>query len=174
MKIILVDDDPLGMDGFVLECSGIANLEIVAKFTSPFEALAYAQNHLVDFALLDIDMPGMDGFALYDKLKEIRSEMPVVFVTAYSRYAVEAIRKKADYIVFKPYDKQEVEDVLARAQLLQRRLCTSIFCRTFGRFDLFVNGKAVIFQSAKAKELLALCVYRQGAPVTVAEIIDKL
>ena len=174
MKTILVDDDPLGMEGFCIECASLTDLEVVGKFTSSLDALAYAQKNPVDFALLDIDMPGMNGFALYDALKAIREDMLLVFVTAHSRYAVEAIRKKADYVVFKPYQRQEVEDVLQRIRLLQKRQQKQIFCRCFGRFDLVVNGNSVIFTSSKAKELLALCVYRQGAPVAASEIIDKL
>ena len=174
MKTILVDDDPLGMQGFAIECGGLAEIELVGSFTSPFAALAYAQSNAVEFALLDIDMPGMDGLALYDALKKIRPDILIVFVTAHARYAVEAMRRKADYIVFKPYDKEDIEDILSRVRLLQRRQQKEIFCRTFGRFCLFVRDEPVVFKSAKAKELLALCVYRQGAPVAAAEIIDKL
>jgi len=46
--------------------------------------------------------------------------------------------------------------------------------RTFGRFDVFLDGKLVNFTSAKAKELLALCVDRNGGDVTMEEAIDKL
>ncbi len=174
MKTILVDDDPIGMEGFEIECESLPDVEIVGKFTSPIAALEFAKNNPVDFALLDIDMPEMNGFELYDRLKEIRGDIIVIFVTAHSGYAIEAIRKKADYIVFKPYDKEEIEDVIKRIRLLKARLKRRVECHTFGRFNVFIDGEPVIFKSAKAREILALCVYRRGAPVSAEEIIDKL
>lgn len=174
MKTILVDDDPIGMEGFEIECGALPDVEIVGKFTSPRLALEYAEKNEVEFALLDIDMPEMNGFELYDKLKEIRGDIIIVFVTAHSGYAAEAIRKKADYIVFKPYDKGEIEDVISRIRLLKGRLKKRVYCRTFGRFDVFIDGNPAVFKSTKAKEIFALCVYRRGASVSAEEIIDKL
>ncbi|MEG1062031.1 MAG: response regulator, partial [Oscillospiraceae bacterium] len=69
MKTILVDDDIIGMKGFEIECGNMPDIQLVGKFTSSLDALKYAQNHIVEFALLDIDMPEMNGFELYDKLK---------------------------------------------------------------------------------------------------------
>lgn len=174
MKTILVDDDPIGLLGFELECKDTPGIELVGKFTSPLKALDFARSHEIEFALLDIDMPEMNGFELYDRLKELRSDMVIVFVTAHSGCAVEAMRKKADYVVFKPYDRAEIEEVLVRAELLKKRQKQRVYCRCFGRFGVQIDGKPVVFKSAKAKEILALCVYRQGAPVSAEEVIDKL
>ena len=46
--------------------------------------------------------------------------------------------------------------------------------RTFGKFDVFVDGLPVRFKDAKAKELLAICVDRKGELVGTEEVIDKL
>ena len=120
MKTILVDDDPSGLVGFEIECGSSPEMELVGKFTSPIAAMEFASHHDVDLALLDIDMPEMDGLTLFDRLKAIRPDMIIVFVTAHAGYAAQVIRKKADYVVFKPYDKEEIEDVVRRAKLLQR------------------------------------------------------
>lgn len=174
MKTILVDDSLIELKGFEIECGTMPGIEIVGRFTSPIEALEYAKNNEIDFALLDIKMQGMDGFELFDKLKEIRKDMIIVFVTAQQSAAVHAIKKKIDYIIFKPYDKEDVENVLTRVKLLSGRLQNKIYCNTFGKFDVFCDGKPIRFKSAKAKELFALCVYRRGALVSAEEIIDKL
>jgi hypothetical protein len=58
---------------------------------------------------------------------------------------------KADYYVFKPYTKEDVEDVLVRARLLSKRLEKPVFIRTFGNFEVFVDEKPVYFKSAKRK-----------------------
>ncbi|MEG1016247.1 MAG: response regulator [Oscillospiraceae bacterium] len=174
MKTIIVDDDILGMRGFEIECGTMPDIQLVGKFTLPSDALEYARRNTVEFALLDIDLPEMNGFELCDELRKLYAEIIIVFVTAHSDYAVQAIRKKADYIVFKPYGKEEIENILSLAFMLKGRLKKRLYCRTFGRFDIFIDGNPVAFKSAKAKEILALCVFRQGAPVSIEEIIDKL
>ncbi|MEF9921985.1 MAG: response regulator [Anaerovoracaceae bacterium] len=174
MKTILVDDNIIELQGFEIECANVPDIQIVGKFTSALGALEYAKYNTVDFAVLDIEMPDMNGLELFDKLREIRSNMLVIFVTSHTSAAVEAIRKKIDYIVFKPYDKKDIEDVLSRAKLMKRRLKNRVYCHTFGEFDVFIDDVPIMFKSAKAKEIFAFCVYRKGAPVSAEEIIDKL
>lgn len=174
MKIILVDDMLLDLQLFELKSAGIPDFEIVGKFTDPMEAIAYAQSHVVDFALLDIDMPGMNGIELAQRLRQLRNDIIIVFATAHSKFAVEALKMKADYIIFKPFDQEDITDVIERAKLLQQRQKKRIYFHTFGPFDMLVDGQPVRFQSAKAKELMALCVYRNGLPVSIHELVEYL
>ncbi|MEE1086415.1 MAG: response regulator [Schaedlerella sp.] len=174
MKTILVDDMMLDLQLFELKCADMPEFEIVGKFTNPIEAINYAENHEVDFAVLDIELPGMNGIELAQKLRQIRSDIVIVFATAYIDYAVDAIRMKADYIIFKPFEREDIEDVLERAKLLRQRQKKKVYFQTFGMFDMRVNGKPVYFRSSKAKELLALCVYRNGQPVTNYEMVEIL
>ncbi|MEG1175900.1 MAG: response regulator [Ruthenibacterium sp.] len=174
LHTILVDDDPIEMKALSLQCAALPEVKVTGMFVSPFEALKYAQGSPVEFALLNIDMPEMNGFALCDKLREIRPDLLTVLMTAQPQSAAAAIRKRVDGILLKPYHKAELEHVLARVNLLRTRLRKRVYCHTFGRFDLFIDGQPVVFKSAKAKEILALCIYRQGAPVSIEEIVDKL
>ena len=174
MKTILVDDEILSMAQFELECEGMPQFEIVGKFDRPTEALEYAKNNPVDFALLDVEMPEMTGLELGAKLREMRPDIIIVYVSAYSQYYLDALKQKADYYVLKPYSKEDVEDVLKRAKLLSLRQEKRIFIRTFGSFDVFIDGHPVFFTSAKAKELLALLVDRKGGTVTTEEAFATL
>ena len=167
MKTILVDDMLLDLQLFELKCADMPDFEIVGKFTDPNAAIEYAAGHVVDFALLDIDMPGMDGIHLAQALRRLRSDIIIVFATAHPKFAVEALKMKADYIIFKPFDREDIADVMERAKLLRRRQC-------FGAFDMLVDGEPVHFRSGKAKELMALCVYRDGRPVSIHEIVENL
>lgn len=162
MKTILVDDMLLDLQLFELKCADMPDFEIVGKFTDPNAAIEYAAGHVVDFALLDIDMPGMDGIHLAQALRRLRSDIIIVFATAHPKFAVEALKMKADYIIFKPFDREDIADVMERAKLLRRRQCKRIHFHTFGAFDMLVDGEPVHFRSGKAKELMALCVYRDG------------
>lgn len=172
MKTILVDDMLLDLQLFELKCADMPDFEIVGKFTDPNAAIEYAAGHVVDFALLDIDMPGMDGIHLAQALRRLRSDIIIVFATAHPKFAVEALKMKADYIIFKPFDREDIADVMERAKLLRRRQCKRIHFHTFGAFDMLVDGEPVHFRSGKAKELMALCVYRDGRPVSIHEIVE--
>ena len=174
MKTILVDDMLLDMQLFELKCKDVPDFEIVGKFTDPMEAIRYAQEHVVDFALLDIDMPGMNGMELARQLRLLRSDVIIVFVTAHPKFAVDALKMKADYIVFKPFDRDDIIDVMERAKLFRQRQKKRFYFHTFGLFDMLIDGKPVKFRSGKAKELMALCVWRNGRPVSIYEMVECL
>lgn len=174
MKTILVDDEILAMEQFELECEEISEIEVVGKFNSAQDALTYAEKNRVDFALLDIAMPKMNGLELAQKLKELYPKMVLVFVTAYSEFYLDALKLKADFYLLKPYNFEDVADVLERAQLLVRRQKKRIKIRTFGRFDVFVDEVLITFPNPKAKELLAICVDNQGGNVPMEMAIDRL
>lgn len=174
MKTILVDDMLLDMQLFELKCKDVADFEIVGKFTDPVEAIAFAKENIVDFAMLDIDMPGMNGMELAKQLRSLRSDIIIVFATAHPKFAVDALKMKADYIIFKPFDRDDILDVMERAKLFRQRQKKRFYFHTFGMFDMFVDGKPVRFRSGKAKELMALCVYRNGQSVSIYEMVECL
>ena len=174
MKTILVDDMILDLQLFELKCADMADFEIVGKFTDPLTAIEFAQDHVVDFAVLDIDMPGMSGMELARRLREIRSDIIIVFATAHPKFAVDALKMKADYVVFKPFDREDIMDVLERAKLFRQRQKKRYRFHTFGLFDMEVDGAPIRFRSGKAKELMALCVYFNGRPVSIHEMVAKL
>jgi two-component SAPR family response regulator len=174
MKTILVDDMILDMRLFELKCADMPDFEIVAKFTDSCEALEYAKHNVVEFALLDIDMPGMNGMELAANIRTLWPSVVIVFVTAHPRYAVDALRMKADYVVFKPFDRDDISDVLERAKLLQIRQEKRVHFHTFGYFEMLVENRPIHFHSAKAKELMALCVYYEGRCVSIYDIIEHL
>ena len=64
IKTILVDDELWAMDKFEIEAAAIPDIEIVGKFDRSDEALRFAEKNRVDFALLDVEMPGMNGLEL--------------------------------------------------------------------------------------------------------------
>lgn len=174
MKTILVDDMLLDLQLFELKCADMPDFEIVGKFTDPNAAIEYAAGHVVDFALLDIDMPGMDGIHLAQALRRLRSDIIIVFATAHPKFAVEALKMKADYIIFKPFDREDIADVMERAKLLRRRQCKRIHFHTFGAFDMLVDGEPVHFRSGQGQGADGLVRVSGRRPVSIHEIVENL
>lgn len=175
MKTIIVDDEIWAVEQLEASFKNKNGIELVGSFRDPLEAMRYAESNCVDFALLDVKMNGMDGIELGRRLRQLYPKVIIVYVSSYPEYFSEAYRDvRADYYILKPYREEDVEDVLNRVYLLSKRQKKRVQIRTFGRFDLFIDGKPVHFSNAKAKELLAICVDRNGGKVQMEEAIDKL
>lgn len=174
LKTILVDDDPRAIACMGFDLSEVQGIEVVGSFTGAYEALEYAGKNPVELALLDIQMPQMNGLELSRRLREKNPSMCVIFLTEHEQFAMEAIRNKAAAYVLKPYMLEDFLYAVETAQLVAKRPEKKIFARTFGNFDLFIDGKAMLFKSAKAKELLAFLVDRQGGTVYTGQIIAHL
>lgn len=174
MKTILVDDEIWAMEQFSIECQNNPTFEVVGKFCFPTDALEYAKDNRVDFALLDFEMPEMNGIELGKELKKLYPEIIIIYVTAYEEVTVDALKMKADFVVLKPYGLNDVMDALKRAKLLYVGQKKRVFIRTFGKFDVFVDGVTVAFSSKKAKELLALLVDKKGGALNTEEAYSVL
>jgi len=175
MKTIIVDDEVWSIEQLSGQLNHEKDIEVAGCFTNPVAALNFAAENKVDFALLDVRMPGMDGLQLGCRLREYHQDMIIVYVSSYPEYFEEAYRNvRADYYMLKPYRQEDVQDVVERARLLAKRQRRRVQIRTFGRFDLFIDEQVVPFKNAKAKELLALCVDHKGGNVTLEEALNVL
>lgn len=103
LNCILIDDEPQAIAALSHEIQRVPapRLHQLASFTRSQDALDYltaTSGADVDVVFLDIEMPGLDGLAFVDAFPD--RNFDVIFTTAHSRYAIEAIRKKAfDYLV---------------------------------------------------------------------------
>lgn len=174
LKTILVDDELWSMKQFELECKN-NDIELMGEFDNAARALSFVEKNRIDLAFLDVKMPDMDGIMLGRKLKEINPDMIVIYITGHDEYIKEAILDlKADYYLLKPYNKTDVEQVLERAKCLSARFNKRVMVKTFGYFDIFVDGMLLEFKNQKAKELFALCIDNVGGEVTMKKVVEKL
>lgn len=174
IRAIMVDDEMGNLNRFSHACQDM-EIDLVGAFDNALTALRYAVSHPIDFALLDVRMPEMDGITLGRQLRAINPDIILIYLTGYEQYIKEAILDlKADYYVMKPYQMQDMAEVVKRAKYLSGRLKKRVEIRTFGEFDVFVNGTLVEFTNQKAKELLAVCVDRCGGEVAMKRAIDLL
>lgn len=174
MKTIVVDDEVRAMKVFEAYGKEIPEIELLGSFTDGQEAVNFVSENHVELAVLDVEMGGIDGIELGKRLREINPDILLIYITGYENYAMEAIRLHAAAYLLKPYTKDQLYYEIETAKLLSGRRKKRIYVKTFGHFDVFVDSKPIMFRSAKAKELLALLVDRQGGTVNTDQIIGTL
>lgn len=173
MRFLAVDDEPFMLEELVSALHDIRPEAEILSFQWPEDALEAFEKQPADVAFLDIQMGKMSGLQLALKLKKTNPDIRVVFVTGYSEYAVDAFAIHATGYLMKPVGKKEIERELTfiyGTQKDKKHICI----RTFGGFEISVDGEPVKFGRAKAKELLAYLVDRRGASVTVNEACAAL
>ncbi len=175
MRAICVDDEPLVLQLAVSLCGELPQLSEVRGFGSAAEALSFLESHTADLALLDVDMPDMNGIELAMRIKQRHPDTAILFLTGYAQYALDAFAVHASGYLLKPIDREKLASEVAWA-LKDRpaRAAGHIVAKTFGEFDLFVDGTPVSFPRAKAKELLAYLIDRQGGSVTRPSVFAAL
>ncbi|MEM1142544.1 MAG: LytTR family DNA-binding domain-containing protein [Pseudomonadota bacterium] len=114
LRAIIVDDEQLARRGLSVRLRDMADVEVVAECANGQEALVAVAEHSPDLMFLDIQMPGMDGFEVVEKLQG--DEIPmVVFITAYNEYAVDAFKVHAVDYVLKPVEEERLQEAVQRA-----------------------------------------------------------
>lgn len=176
MKIIVVDDEEWSICQFQEELVSIRDVEICGSFLLAEPAVDFVSEHEVDAAILDIEMPFMDGLELGKRLREINPQIILVYVTGYDQYVKDAIIDlKADFYLMKPYNHGEISEVLEKCRVLcwrNHKKDVEIHC--FGGFEVYIGGELIHFANKKAKELLALCVHVNGKHVSLEKASDTL
>jgi DNA-binding LytR/AlgR family response regulator len=116
-RAIIADDERLMREQLRSRLSEVwPDLQVVAEVKNGREAVDAVREFKPDLAFLDIRMPGMTGV---EAAREIGDACHIVFITAYSEYAVEAFEQGAVDYVLKPADRERLELTVAR---LRKRL----------------------------------------------------
>lgn len=169
MRIIAVDDEKIALDSLSSAIKAIVAEDEVLSFRYPEDALEYVKENTCDIAFLDIEMVGMSGVELASELKKYNSEINIVFCTGYGNYRDAAFELHASGYLMKPITPEKVKHELEnlRRPIFEKR---RLKVQTFGNFEVYVDGKPLVFKYRRTKELFAYLVDRVGAMCTVGEI----
>ena len=126
LRALVIDDEQLAREElrYLLESAG--NVQVLDEATNGIEALEKIQRHKPDVIFLDVQMPGLDGFALIRHLREHEQTAPlpqIIFATAFDHYAVRAFDVNAVDYLLKPFDPQRIAQAIdrTRARLAEQR-----------------------------------------------------
>ena len=126
---VIVDDEPLARQELLYQLQSAEDIDVVAQGSNGIEAVELIRTHKPDVVFLDVQMPGLDGFAVLKKLLDKKTAPPqVVFATAFDQYAVRAFEVNAVDYLLKPFDKKRVLKTLekVRARLANAGAATGV------------------------------------------------
>jgi two-component system LytT family response regulator len=116
IRVVLADDERLAREKLRLLLASEPGIQIVAECGDGAQAVLAIRKHQADLAILDVQMPGMDGFEVLSQLSP--DEMPVViFATAYDQYALRAFEANALDYLLKPFDRERLHNAMEKARL---------------------------------------------------------
>ena len=169
MKAIAVDDEIYMLETLQEAVSASPDIGSTEAFSSCSSALAYATEHPIDVAFLDINMRGIGGLGLAEKLMELHPRCKIIFCTGYEEYAVPAFQLHVSGYLMKPITAEAVQSEIDHIKGVKatEKLLT-INC--FGNFEVLYNGEILPFRRKKTKELLAVLVDRNGAGMTAKQL----
>lgn len=177
MKVLIIEDEKLLADSIrsVLERKGF-EAECVYDGEAGVE---YAELGIYDLLILDVMMPGRDGYEVARRLRERRMEMPILMLTARSELddRVTGLNAGADYYLTKPFDTREL---LACVNALLRRQGVHVDVLSFGNtvLDLasatLVCGAERIRLSSREFEIMRLLLRAEGNNISKETILTKV
>ncbi|HZY62855.1 MAG TPA: LytTR family DNA-binding domain-containing protein [Edaphobacter sp.] len=116
LSALIIDDEPLARQELQYLLEHVGGVDVLAQGTNGIEAVELIREHQPDVVFLDVQMPGLDGFAVLKKLLDRKVKLPqVVFATAFNQYAVRAFEVNAVDYLLKPFDQKRVMQTIEKA-----------------------------------------------------------
>ena len=183
-KAISIDDEK--PNHLIIERSLKNNdlIEIVKHYTCTNHLLMDLSHISPDIAFLDIEMPEMNGLELAEKIHNICPHTEIVFITAYSEYAIDAFKVNALDYLLKPIDQKEMTRVLNK--LIQNLSLKTISEKNYSKnefkincmekLEIFTNGKSMNIHwiTSKVQELFSYLLLYENSQINKWEICELL
>jgi len=113
MRTLIVDDEAPARERLKRLLADIEGVELIGEAEGGVQAVEMIERERPDLVLLDIQMPGLDGFGVIEALED---PPLVIFVTAYDEYAIRAFEVNALDYLLKPFSRERLEKAVRRAQ----------------------------------------------------------
>lgn len=180
MNILIIDDEIYTLNEINFYVEKYNKFECCVTCTNPFQALYEAKKTSFDIALLDIEMPGMNGFELAEQLSNMYPNIKLIFITAYNSYATEAFAVNAIDYILKPIREQRL--IKALDKVVDKKIddfktkndIQEVYIQTFGKFIIKIGDNVVKWNRKKSYELFAYLLENKEMPVRKEKLCDLL
>ena len=159
IKTIIVDDEQLICDEIEYLLHSERVIDIIATFTDSVAALEYLNRNQCDLAFLDINMPGLSGLEIAQKMSLLRFPPLIVFITAYANHALEAFDTPAIGYITKPITETKLTKVINKVVAFYGKTLphpihsSGKICVLQGQKIIPLNKRDIIYVSVKEKEV---------------------
>ena len=175
MRVVCVDGDEQTLNDMVALCREHPAIDEAIGLKDAQETLGWLKMNRADLMLLDIDLTGMNGIELAVELRKACPSLPIIFLAEDTQYAFRAYAVHPQNYLLKPLDKKTLEKEIDYCLISRSlRYISHIEVKTFGNFEIMVDGSAINFKRSKAKELLALLVDREGAGIRREQAFNEM
>ena len=165
LRVAIADDERPARSFLAAMLRGFDDVKLVGEASNGAEAIELIERERPDLALLDLQMPEIDGLSVVRLLK--KSRMPLVaFVTAYDEYAVRAFELNAVDYLLKPVDRARLRDALNRAQ--ERLERADLRMEAVSRMD----AAAASYEEATRPPILERIPIRQKDEIVIVPVKD--
>lgn len=170
MNVIVVDDERIVLAAETSAIKrAIPNAEVYS-FQKVKDALDFAEQNRISIAFLDINIKGITGLQLAQKLQEYNPRINIIFCTGYSEYSLEAHDIYCSAYLMKPINDVKLNKALENLRYPLSEKAKGFKVKCFGNFEVYMDGVPIKFKHKRTKELLAYLIDRYGATVSTKEV----
>lgn len=170
MNVIVVDDERIVLTAETSVIKRVMPDVEVYSFQKVKDALEFAEQNRVNIAFLDINIKGITGLQLAQKLQEYNPKINIIFCTGYSEYSLDAHDLYCSAYLLKPINDEKLKRALANLRFPLSEKAKGFKVKCFGNFEVYKDGEPIKFKHKRTKELFAYLIDRNGATVSTKEM----
>jgi two-component SAPR family response regulator len=148
MIAIAVDDEALMLGALVAALEASTDITEVIKFSDCDAALDFVKNNSIDVAFLDINMRGMGGLILAERIVDACPDCKIVFCTGHEEYAIPAFKLHVSGYLLKPISATDVQAEIDNIKGVRQKE-KPLVAKCFGNFEVYAKGEILCFKRSK-------------------------
>lgn len=174
MNVVVVDDERIVLAAETSAIKRVLPDANINSFQNAKDVLKFADENRVDIAFLDINIKGVTGLKLAEKLRERNKKTNIIFCTGYSEYSLDAHDLYCSAYLLKPVTDEKLLKALENLRYPIVEKVEGLKVQCFGNFEVYKDGVPIKFKHHKTKELFAYLIDRQGATVSTKDMVTAL
>lgn len=173
IRTVIVDDEDLARRGIELRLQAHADFQVVAQCVNGRQALEAITRDKPDLVFLDIQMPGLSGLDVLERLPQ--ESMPlIVFVTAFDRYALDAFEAQALDYLLKPINDARFNQALARVRSWAQQRQAAAQSEQLMRLLAATKGAGTIDENSLHEHMQASGTHRYAQILPIRDHTDTV
>lgn len=160
--VIIVDDEPLARTNLCKLIENFTDWKVILELDSGYEIEKHAEEYKPDLIFLDIKMPKRDGISAAAGLLAVENPPLVVFVSAYSDYALQAFELCALDYLLKPFSDERFKQTVARLNSLSEK------------WDVIQKIQQLQIGSISQKQYIKMLVIRSVGVIQIVDLKDVI